>query len=348
MARTGTTRGPTTRGPTRRRLTGPGLVAALLVGALVLAACSGGGDRAASPGGGAPEPGLGAVGEDREPDDDGAGEGTAGDRAAGDRAADRAAPAAGERPLVVGAAAGRQLIRRAHLTLESSDPTRTVEEIRGVVERLGGFVADAELGRDGTEALSGSITLRIPAEALDGAVERLTAMESVTAVTGQRIESEDVTGELTDVESELRNLRAVETELRALLSEIRRTSQSADQVLQIFSRIREVRSEIERLEGRRATLRDLVALATVHVTVTPDAEVPPPGGGEPWMPGGIVRDALSATVTALQGIATAAIWLGLTVVPILALTLLPVGAVAWWLRRLRPAAGDGPPAPADR
>lgn len=341
MVRTGTTQGPTTRGPTRRRRTGPGLVAALLVGALVLAACSGGGDRAASPAVDAPEAGLRDVRADGEP-----GDGDAGGEADGEDA-DRAAAPDQASPLVVGAATGRQLIRRAHLTLESSDPDRTVAEIRGVVERLGGFVADADLGRDGTEAVSGSITLRIPAQALDGAVERLTTLDSVTAVTGQRIESEDVTGELTDVESELRNLRAVETELRALLAGIRRTSQSADQVLQIFSRIREVRSEIERLEGRRATLRDLVALATVHVTVTPDADVPPPGGEEPWMPGGVVRDALSATVTALQGIATAAIWLGLTVVPILALTLLPVGAVTWWLRRLRPAAGDGPPAPAD-
>lgn len=242
-------------------------------------------------------------------------------------------------PLTVGASLGRELIRRAHLTLESADPPRTVEEIRGVVDRLGGFVSATELGRDDRAVLSGSMTLRLPADRLEGALDRLSALESVTEVGHQRLETEDVTGELTDLTSELRNLRAVEAELRGLLTEIRRDTQSADQVLQLFSRIREVRSEIERLEGRKATLEDLVALATVHLEIVPDDDAVPPVQPEPWRPGRVVSDALTATVTALRGLATAAIWIGLTGLPVLALTAGPLGALVWWLRRRRRDSG---------
>lgn len=311
---------------------GRALIATVLLGALLLGGCSSDTESLQTTDRARGEPDAPA-----RPD----AAGPADEAADGDRAAD--APAAEEpaddTALTVGASLGRELIRRAHLTLRSADPARTVQEIRGVVDRLGGFVSATELGRDDREVLSGSMTLRLPADSLEGALERLTALESVTGIDHQRLETEDVTGELTDLASELRNLRAVEAELRGLLTEIRRNTQSADQVLQLFSRIREVRSEIERLEGRRATLEDLVALATVHVEVVPDDDAVPPVQPDPWRPARIVGDALAATVTALQGLATALIWVGLTGLPVLALTAGPLAALVWWLRRGRRDSG---------
>lgn len=311
---------------------GRALIATVLLGALLLGGCSSDTESLQTTDRARGEPDAPA-----RPD----AEGPADEAADSERAVD--GPVA-EQPgddtaLTVGASLGRELIRRAHLTLESADPARTVQEIRGVADRLGGFVSATELGRDDREVLSGSMTLRLPADSLEGALERLTALESVTGIDHQRLETEDVTGELTDLASELRNLRAVEAELRGLLTEIRRNTQSADQVLQLFSRIREVRSEIERLEGRRATLEDLVALATVHLEVVPDDDAVPPVQPDPWRPARIVGDALAATVTALQGLATALIWIGLTGLPVLALTAGPLAALVWWLRRGRRDSG---------
>lgn len=315
------------------------LIAVMLTGALALTACStGGGDQAEVLTGEAPTgaEGAGALAPDAE---EPAGEQRAGDDDAG-TAADEA-DASG--PLAVAAIAGRQVIHRAHLTLESDDPEATAAAARRAAEQAGGFVSGANLSRvDG--ALQGSMTLRVPAGDLQATLDRLRGLEGVVTVTDERLDSEDVTGQITDVESQLRNLRAVESELRALLAEIRESSSSADQVLSVFSRIREVRAEIERLEGRRTNLADLVELATVNLQITPaPTAVPAPESPDPWLAERVVSDALNATVTAFQGLATAGIWLGLTALPIAAVTLGPVAAGVWALRRRRVS----PDAPAD-
>ncbi len=321
-------------GRTRRR---PGrILLAVLVATLALAACTGGGG--------------GAAGEADGGEDDAAGGADAparSARTAGPAEADEGSTDAGA--VTVAAVAGRQLIRRAHLTLESSDPRATVEAVRAETDRVGGFVSATDLGRDADGLLTGTLTLRVPADELDATMERLTGLDDVAAVPDERVETEDVTGEIADVEARLRNLRAVETELRALLAEVREGTGSADQVLQVFSRIQDVRADIERLEGRRATLGDLVSLATLDVRVTP-ATGAGPAGAEPaaWSPAAVVRDALRATTAALQAVSTGVIWLGVTAIPVLAVTLGPLLLVAWLLRRRRPraATADGGVGPA--
>lgn len=321
-------------GRTRRR---PGrILLAVLAAALALAACTGGGgdttgeaaggtDGAA---GGADAPARSAAGAAAAEADDGSTDGGT---------------------VTVAAVGGRQLIRRAHLTLESSDPRATVEAVRAETDRVGGFVSATDLGRGADGLLTGTLTLRVPADELDATMERLTGLENVAAVPDERVETEDVTGEVADVEARLRNLRAVETELRALLAEVREGTGSADQVLQVFSRIQDVRADIERLEGRRATLGDLVSLATLDVRVTPATGAGPADvEAAAWSPGAVVRDALRATTAALRAVSTGVIWLGVTAIPVLAVTLGPLLLVAWLLRRRRPGAAtaDGGVGPA--
>jgi hypothetical protein len=56
--------------------------------------------------------------------------------------------------------------------------------------------------------ISGSVEIRVPADRLDEALERIRAAS--LEVSSQSITGEDVTNQFTDLESQLRNLQAAE------------------------------------------------------------------------------------------------------------------------------------------
>lgn len=339
------------QGTTRRRW-----ATAALLAALVMAACSGG-DTADQAGTGeqvatdTAADGAGAAGDVGAAEPERGAEGGAGG------AATEAADGDDDASVTVGGeTAGRQVIRRATVRLSSDDPEATVDAIGRAAVDAGGFVAGTDLHREGG-LLRGSVTLRVPADTLSDA---LTAIEAAgTEVLQRQLGSEDVTTEVSDVAAQLRNLRALETELLELLADARDTGDT-EQVLAVFDRVRETRDEIERLEGRRQTLADLVALATITVHVEPTPELraltaperdPEP---EPWSPSRQVQLAWQATATAFRAMANIAIVAVVTVLPVLAVWALPVALVILgWQRWRRPrstppvARRPGPPSRPD-
>lgn len=325
-------------------------VAVGLLATTMLAACTGAEDAGTTEAA-APE----ATGEIGEEAADGNRAGEAGeDTAAADRDdADGGGPdTEGDTTVAVGGeTGGRDVIRRAEVALASDDPEQTVDAIAAAAERAGGFVSGTDLRREGG-VLAGTVTVRVPAEELGATLGRIEAAGA--EVRSRSISSEDVTGELTDIEAQLRNLRALETQLVDLLADARETGET-QQVLGVFERIREVRDEIERLEGRQARLDDLVALATVTVDVEPTPELlartapqrdPEP---EPWSIGRQVEVAWDTTLGALRALAQGGIVLGVTVLPVLLVVVLPFAAVAlavraaWRRRGGRSGAGPGDP-----
>lgn len=309
------------------------VVGGLLVLAVALTGC-GAADEAARP------TAADTAGEaaDRDTVDDAARDGAAGG------SLDEAAPAGGEAGaaeegaastdagiISVTAPLGRKVVFNAGLTLEVDDTAAAVEDIRRTTETADGFVAAVDLHRTGEDnVLAGSMTVRVPTGELSTALSAF--KELATRVVDERIDSDDVTEKYADIEAQLRNLRAVETELVALLADIRERSDDASQVLAVFQRIREIRGEIERLQGRQQVLDDLVALATVQVELRP-APSAAPITGDAWRPGEVAHDAIRVTVGALQTVSEVAIRLAITVVPILLIVLgLPM-ALALAVRR---------------
>ena len=311
---------------------------AVVVTAMLLAAaaagCSGGDDAttAGDSGGDTGETGVVAPAEDRAADLGGEAEAAdGGATAATDE--DPAAPA-----IAVGAdTAGRDVIREASLTLASDDPEATVDAIDRAAEQAGGFVAGTDLRRE-DGILRGTVTVRVPADGLAAALTRIEA--SGAELRSRTLSSRDVTGEVADVAAQLRNLRALEDQLLALLDEARADGGTED-VLTVFDRISTVRSQIEQLDGRRARLADLVALATVTVEVVPTAEllastqVQPDPEDAPWDPGRQLRRAWDGTVDGLQTAADVAIVALVTVLPLVLLYGLPIALLVLLVRRWR-------------
>ena len=237
----------------------------------------------------------------------------------------------------------RKIIQEAFLELTDDDTEGLFNRITTLVEQAGGFVSSAEMTRSGDEGRGPFVdmTIRIPAGEMSST---LSAIEGLAdEVTAKRIGSQDVTEEYADIEAQLRNLTALEDELLIILSEVREKSSSdANELLNVFERIRQVRDEIERLEGRQRLFDNLIDLATVNVSLFPEG-VEAPIVDEGWQPGEVVRDALRATVDGLQAIADGLIWVVLGILPIILIVGIPILLVIWFWRKRTRSAGKQTP-----
>jgi hypothetical protein len=228
--------------------------------------------------------------------------------------------------------AERKIVRTGEVTLEVPAVGSAVGELRAMALALGGYVSGS---RTGGEDEAATVTLRIPADRFDDALDRLHAMDGEVRVEATR--DEDVTSAVVDLEARIRNLQASEAQYRLLV----RRAEKIDDVLAVQSRLDQVRGEIEQLTAQLTQLNGLAALSTLTVTLVP-VSTPVEDAAEAWDPGSTFGNAVAALVSAGQGLADVAIWFLIVGLPILVI----VAIVVWLAMRFRPAAGRlAPPAP---
>jgi hypothetical protein len=227
----------------------------------------------------------------------------------------------------------RKIIARAGLTLVVADTEATVAAIGTMIAEMGGYVSTSNLYRstwDSQETLQGSITLRVPSENLEAALEELSAM--AVEVDSRTLNREDVTDQYTDVDAQIRNLEATEQELLAMLEEVReRPNSTTEDIMSVYRTLTEVRGQIETLQGRKNMWDNLISLSTIEVVLVPDsANLPVVDEG--WRPSAVVREAQRALVAAVQVLGNVIIWVGIFVLPLVLLALIPLGILIWVLR----------------
>ncbi|PKO21419.1 MAG: hypothetical protein CVU38_14870, partial [Chloroflexi bacterium HGW-Chloroflexi-1] len=141
----------------------------------------------------------------------------------------------------------RMIIRTVDLSLVVTDAEPAMQSITDMVTGMGGYVADSSAWREG-EQLRARITVRIPAGDLDDAIAAIKAL--AVRVERENVSGQDVTEEFTDLSAQLVNLEAAEKELRELLAEVRQRTQQAEDILQVYRELTNIRGEIERVKGR--------------------------------------------------------------------------------------------------
>jgi hypothetical protein len=224
------------------------------------------------------------------------------------------------------------IIRTADLALTVEDTEVALNQIRDVANSLEGYLVSTNLYR-ADDQLRGTVSLRIPAESFDVALDRLKAL--AVKVERENISGQDVTEEYTDLSARLRNLEATEKELLALLTEVRERTRNAEDVLAVYRELTSIRGEIEQIKGRMQYLERLTALATINVELIPKEDKPIVVEG--WQPVSTLRSALRALVEAGQFLVDAAIWLVVLVLPVLAVIIAPIVVLVLLVRRWRRA-----------
>jgi len=201
----------------------------------------------------------------------------------------------------------RLIIRNASLDLVVADTQAAIDQITGLVNELGGYVVESNVYQY-QEGLQATLTLRIPAEKLDLALERFRAL--ATEVRSERITGQDVTQEYTDLQSYLRNREAVQARLLEYLEK----AETTEDALAVDQQLRQIEAEIEQTKGRIQYLEQSAALSQVTITLTPDELAQPIQVGG-WHPKGTLRNAFQSLIRVMQFLVDAAIVIVVLILP---------------------------------
>jgi hypothetical protein len=260
------------------------------------------------------------------------------DEAFAPRPADRAAGDAGLVPDEVESGAGDQaiggalppmgpnVIKTADLRVEVRRSTLrdAVGEVTALAGRHGGFVLSTQVA--GTEARSGILVIRIPAERFELALAEIRGLG--TKVLRETVSGQDVGQEFIDLEARLRNWRAQEVVLLRLMDR----AQSVTDTIRVQRELQQVQLEIEQIRGRLRYLEDQTTMSTITVGLREA------GVAAPTQPGTLER-AWDRAVQSFIAIVTGAIVAAGTLLPFVLLVL--AGLMVFRLVRPRLGATGG-------
>ncbi|MBA2310710.1 MAG: DUF4349 domain-containing protein [Pseudonocardiales bacterium] len=210
----------------------------------------------------------------------------------------------------------RSIVRRAQLGVEVSDVGRAAADVRLAATGAGGFVSDER-----SRSEDATLTVKVPAERLDQAVERIAVVGKVTTRSQQ---AEDVTEKVVDLEGRLATQRASVARVRALLER----AASVGEIVEIESELTRREADLESLQRRLNAVTAQVALSTVTVELRGIGSAPPAAPDEGFLAG---------LTNGWEALLTFGRWVGTVFGAVLpfAPLLLAIGWAAWLLRRFR-------------
>jgi hypothetical protein len=161
----------------------------------------------------------------------------------------------------------RKVVKKAALELVVASPARAQGEAMRIAERLGGFVATSaqvtELSPEDTTPRI-ELTLRVPSAEFGRALDALRALGRGDGT--EQVGSEDVSEEFVDLEARILNQEKLEAQFHELL----KRASKVEEALQVHREITNVRTEIDRMRGRRTFLERETALSTISVVFRAD------------------------------------------------------------------------------
>jgi hypothetical protein len=160
----------------------------------------------------------------------------------------------------------RKIIRQAELVVELDSPTEAQRRLAALAEGQGGYVVTTESQSGGPPEAAGTtvnIVIRVPASKFNLVIEGIQSLGG--SIKQQKITGQDVTEEYIDLDARMRTQKALE----AQFLEIMKTARKVSEALEVQTQIAAVRTEIERMEGRRRFLDSQTAFSTITVTLRP-------------------------------------------------------------------------------
>lgn len=223
----------------------------------------------------------------------------------------------------------RKIIYNANMTLIVKETESAAQEITDMATGMGGYVANMNGYRQGDRMIY-DITIRIPADKFEAGRNALRSM--AVRVESEQIGTDDVTDQYYDIDARLRTLKATEEELTQLLKETRERGGKVEDIMKIYDRLIQIRSQIESLQGQLNRLDKLTAFSTISIHLEPSI-LSKPIESQGWRPAEIIHSSFESLVNVLTGLATFLIQFVIVVVPILLILLLPLALIIWLIHR---------------
>lgn len=154
----------------------------------------------------------------------------------------------------------RKIVYNAYMTITADDPGKTLNDLIAKTEELGGYVSDSYTTTDDDGAYLSTATLKVPADQLDALV---TVAEAAGKVEDYRLSSDDISLSYYDMQARLDNAKAEEQQLLEILAQC----ETVEDILAVRQSLTEVRADIESYTAQMNLWDNLVAYATLDVTI---------------------------------------------------------------------------------
>lgn len=214
----------------------------------------------------------------------------------------------------------RMVVESSQMSLLVKDVISALSSIKEEVATLGGYMVESSLSRP-EEAASGQITLRVPSQKLDEALNFLRSLS--VKVVSENLFGEDVTDQFVDNEARL----AILVDNKARFQEIMKKAVEIQDILQVQQEIFNIQSQIDSIKGQQNYLTKTSQMAKVVVYLSTDELALPYSPTQLWRPEVVFKLAVRSLLSSLQGLGSKVIWLA--VYSVIWLPILVIAFVAY-------------------
>ena len=229
----------------------------------------------------------------------------------------------------------RLVIKNADLSITVDDPDISIAEISALAEALGGHVVSSNTyqtyGSNGVRVPEGDVTIRVPSETLNKALEQIKA--GAAEVNRENVSGEDVTDQYVDLQSRLKAKKAAEEKLLEIMEQ----ADTTEDTLDVYAQLQQIQSDIEVLTGQINYYERSAAMSSISVNVIASEKNQPIEIGG-WELGETASEAVQDLIDYIQGFTQFMIRFVIFTLPVLITLALPfylvfLGARALWRRR---------------
>lgn len=242
-------------------------------------------------------------------------------------------------------AADRKIIRNADITIEVPSTVDAQHQVTSIAESHSGFVVTSEAKQresndPAQRTLDIKLVVRVPSNQFGRAFDEIKKLAGNTPA--EQVTSQDVTEDFIDLEARIKTQKALEVQFLEIM---RQANKIAD-ALEVQRQIAEVRTEIEKLEGRQRFLENRSSLSTINVNIQtpkPIITVTQTGFGHS------LREAVSDSISLASDMVLFFARSVIMLLPVFVFVFLPLGLVGRYLirraKRMRLAQALATPVP---
>ena len=232
---------------------------------------------------------------------------------------------------------GRKFIIRMDVTAEAQELEPALQTVTDRLTALGGYVEDQYIYNgslySGRRYRNASLTLRVPADKLS---ELIATVEEAGNVVSSSRSTEDVTLQYVDTESRITALKTEQTRLLELMEQ----AETMSDLLEIESRLTEVRGDLERYTSQLKVLANQVDYATVSLSLSEVQEYTPVAEKTRWEK---ITEGFVGSIRGVWNLILDVLSFLIIALPYLVVLGLVVWAVVVLIRRLRRKKGPKEP-----
>lgn len=218
----------------------------------------------------------------------------------------------------------RKVISNASISLLVDDVQNTKDMIISKAQDLGGYMVTSTISRP-TESPYAQVTVRVPSERLDEALQAYKAMG--IKVTYENLTGRDITDQYTDIEQRIDDLQETKDRYEA----IREQATTVDELVKVTDQIVAIQKQIDTLVGQQTYLDQSAKFSRISIDLSTDELALPYAPDDVFRPAVTFKLAVRGLLTTLTNWAEAGIW-----IVVYGVVWVPLALVAlWWLRRKR-------------